>query len=87
MSNPRDALCDAVDGSVLMGHMRELARWVKLSGTPDELTSLQYFQARMDDYGYRTDAAAARRLYQPAWRCARRRGQPDAHQHHAFLLA
>ena len=55
MSDPRDALCDAVDGSVLMGHMRELARWVKLSGTPDELASLRYFQARMDEYGYRTD--------------------------------
>ena len=55
MSDARDALCDAVDGGVLMGHMRELARWVKLSGTPDELASLRYFQARMDDYGYRTD--------------------------------
>jgi hypothetical protein len=55
MSEKRDALCDAVDGSVLMAHMRELARWVKLSGTPDELTSLRYFHARMDEYGYRTE--------------------------------
>jgi hypothetical protein len=55
MSDSRDALCEAVDSSVLMEHMRELARWVKLSGTPDELTSLQYFRSRMDDYGYRTD--------------------------------
>ena len=55
MSDPREALCGAVDGSVLMAHMHELARWVKLSGTPDELTSLRYFQARMDEYGYRTD--------------------------------
>ena len=47
-------LCDAVDGSVLMGHMRELAQWVKLSGTPDELQSLKYFQQKLDEYGYRT---------------------------------
>ena len=55
MSDPvRSALCEAVDGAVLMGHMQELARWVKLSGTPDELQSLRYFQARLDEYGYRT---------------------------------
>jgi hypothetical protein len=55
MSDAREALCNAVDGPVLMGHMRELARWVKLSGTPDELASLRYFQARLDEYGYRTE--------------------------------
>src|SRR6185312_11441681 len=55
MSDPiRHALCEAADGAVLMGHMRELARWVKLSGTPDELQSLHYFQAKLGEYGYRT---------------------------------
>ena len=29
----RNSLCEAVDGPILMGHMQELARWVKLSGT------------------------------------------------------
>ena len=51
----RQSLCDSVDGSILMGHMNELARWVKLSGTPDELQSLKYFKAKLDEYGYRTD--------------------------------
>jgi hypothetical protein len=51
----RRSLCAAVDGSILMGHMQELARWVKLSGTPDELQSLRYFQAKLDDYGYHTN--------------------------------
>jgi len=51
----RDSLCASVDGTVLMGHMGEFARWVKLSGTPDELTSLQYVKARLDAYGYRTE--------------------------------
>ncbi len=55
MSETRHSLCDAVDGEILMTHMREVARWVKLSGTPDELTSLRYFQARLDEYGYRTE--------------------------------
>jgi hypothetical protein len=55
MNEPiRQSLCEAVDGAVLMGHMRELARWVKLSGTPDELQSLRYFQDTLDGYGYRT---------------------------------
>src|ERR1700679_122591 len=55
MSDACETLCNAVDGAVLMGHMRELARWVKLSGTPDELSRLRYFPARMDEYGYRTE--------------------------------
>jgi hypothetical protein len=50
----RRSLCEAVDGTVLMGHMQELARWIKLSGTPDELQSLRYFQNKLDEYGYRT---------------------------------
>jgi hypothetical protein len=56
MSDPtRSALCGAVDRSSLMGHMGEFARWVKLSGTPDELTSLHYVQRRLDEFGYRTE--------------------------------
>ena len=51
----RRIVCDAVDGAVLMGHMREFARWVKLSGTPDELTSLRYVKTRLDEFGYRTE--------------------------------
>jgi hypothetical protein len=50
----RNSLCEAVDGPILMGHMQELARWVKLSGTQDELQSLRYFQDKLDEYGYRT---------------------------------
>lgn len=55
MSDPlRSALCNAVSGPVLMAHMREFARWIKLSGTPEELQSLGYVQDRMNEYGYRT---------------------------------
>jgi Peptidase family M28 len=49
------SLCDAVDGTRLMHHMREFARWTKLSGTPDEMQSLRTVQSELDRYGYRTE--------------------------------
>ncbi|GAC1045495.1 M28 family peptidase [Rhizobium sp. No.120] len=42
------------DREQLMVHIREFARRVKLSGTPEELESFEYLQAQMDSYGYRT---------------------------------
>jgi hypothetical protein len=54
MSATLQSLCDAVSGPNLMAHCVEFARWVKLSGSEDELKSLRIVQARLDDYGYRT---------------------------------
>ena len=70
-----------------MGHMQELARWVKLSGTPDELQSLRYFQAKLDEYGYRTKL-----IMHDAYISLPGKARVDVdnqalHQHHAFLLA
>ncbi len=48
------SLCNAVDGARLMHHMREFARWTKLSGTPDEMHSLRTVQSELDRAGYRT---------------------------------
>jgi hypothetical protein len=48
------SLVEAVDGSRLMGHCAEFARWVKLSGSADELSSMHTMQAALDSYGYRT---------------------------------
>lgn len=45
---------DGVSKPILQQHLQEFARWVKLSGTPDELRSLAYVQARLDEWGYRT---------------------------------
>ncbi|PST22583.1 aminopeptidase [Rhizobium sp. JAB6] len=42
------------DREHLMAHLREFARRVKLSGTPEELESFHYLQAQMNSYGYRT---------------------------------
>jgi hypothetical protein len=48
------SLSNAVSGPGMMAHLREFARWIKLSGMPDELQSLSYVHARLDEYGYRT---------------------------------
>ncbi|SED92076.1 PA domain-containing protein [Rhizobiales bacterium GAS191] len=49
-----DALCRAVDASRLMDHIREFARRVKLSGTPEELESFRYLQSELTASGYHT---------------------------------
>jgi hypothetical protein len=48
------ALCDAVSGPVMHGHLQEFARWIKLSGSQEELASLKYVQARLDEWGFAT---------------------------------
>lgn len=54
MADPH-SLCDLVEGARLMAHTGALARYVKLSGTPEEAESLNYVRARMAEYGYRTE--------------------------------
>lgn len=45
---------NTVDGSHLMAHCAEFARYVKLSGTPEELASLRYVRDQLDSFGFRT---------------------------------
>lgn len=45
---------DEVDGARLMGHCGAFARYVKLSGSAEELASMRYVQGEMDAAGYRT---------------------------------
>ncbi len=47
-------LAGAVSGAEMMADLQEFARWVKLSGSPDELQSLHHVRARLDAFGYRT---------------------------------
>jgi hypothetical protein len=44
----------APDRQRLMAHIREFAKRVKLSGTPEELESFRYLEAQMQSFGYRT---------------------------------
>ncbi|SEP77069.1 PA domain-containing protein [Faunimonas pinastri] len=50
-----EQIADEVDRERLMAHMREFARRVKLSGTPEELESFLYLQEQMKGFGYRTE--------------------------------
>jgi len=47
-----DSLADAVSGPQMMANLREMARWVKLSGTEEELEAFRFLERRMRDYGY-----------------------------------
>lgn len=52
---PADTLANAVSGPEMMANLREMARWVKLSGTPEELEAFRFLERRMHDYGYRVE--------------------------------
>jgi hypothetical protein len=54
-SSHHDALPGAVSGAEMMANLREIARWVKLSGTPEELEHVGFLRRRMEAYGYRTE--------------------------------
>lgn len=45
----------SVDGSEMMGNLREMARWVKLSGTAEEREAFGFLEKRMREYGFRTN--------------------------------
>jgi Predicted aminopeptidases len=49
------ALAAQVDGAALMETVRSLAKWVKLSGTPEERESFDYVQSVLDKMGWRTE--------------------------------
>ena len=55
MNQQISRLCAAVDPTLMMRHLEEFARRIKLSGTPDELQSFRYLKATLDGYGYRTE--------------------------------
>jgi hypothetical protein len=49
-----DEVAGAVDGERLTRHLREFARRVRLSGTPEELDSFRYLESCMAGFGYGT---------------------------------
>ncbi len=49
------AFAAAVDAAPMMENLATLARWRKLTGTPEELDSLRFIQSRMEAYGFRTE--------------------------------
>jgi hypothetical protein len=49
-----ESLVSAVSGPEMMANLTQIAKWVKLSGTAEELEALRFVESRMEDYGYRT---------------------------------
>lgn len=49
-----DLLVDKVNGKNLMVYTREIARWVRVSGTKDEVKSLEYCKKVLEGFGYKT---------------------------------
>lgn len=49
------SLTDAVSGPRMMADLRQIARWVKLSGTAEEAEALRFVEGRLRDAGYRTE--------------------------------
>jgi hypothetical protein len=49
-----DTLTDSVSGATMMANLREIARWVKLSGTAEEREAFGFLEARMKEYGFLT---------------------------------
>ncbi|NLE17065.1 MAG: Zn-dependent exopeptidase M28 [Propioniciclava sp.] len=54
-STPEARLLSQVSGSRLMDSTRSIARWVRLSGEPDELASFEWVKARLEEYGFETE--------------------------------
>lgn len=53
-ATPSPQLIGSVNGPLMMEHMEEFAKWRKESGVPEELKSLDYVEARMKEYGFKT---------------------------------
>ena len=54
-------IVDEVSADRLLAHTAAIARWVRLSGTPDEGRAFDYIAATLEDFGY-----AVRRFRHPA---------------------
>jgi len=48
-------LQDRVDGQRLMDNTRQIARWVRLSGSEEEARAVEYIQEKLDEYGLTTN--------------------------------
>lgn len=53
-----DKLVSEVDGKKLMEYTAGVAQWVRISGTKEEVESLQYCQKILDGFGYATKLVA-----------------------------
>ncbi len=49
-----DSLVKQVNGSRMMKHVKEISKFIRVSGTEDEVESLKYIASQLEEYGYST---------------------------------
>lgn len=49
-----DSLVKQVNGSLMMNHVKEISKFIRVSGTDDEVESLKYIADKLEEYGYST---------------------------------
>jgi len=49
-----DSLVKQVNGSLMMNHVKEISKFIRVSGTDDEVESLKYIAGQLEKYGYST---------------------------------
>ena len=54
MEKEEDLLIENVNGKNLMEYTAEIAKWVRVSGTKEEVESLEYCKKVLDGFGYET---------------------------------
>lgn len=54
LENLEDRLVAAVDGEQLLHYTSNIAKWVRVSGTQDEVDSLVYCKGVLEGLGYET---------------------------------
>ena len=54
MEEMEDLLVNEVSGPALMAYTQGIARWVRVSGTQDEVESMKYVASLLDGFGYKT---------------------------------
>ena len=59
-----DSLVKQVDGSQMMNHTKEISKFIRVSGTDDEVESLKYIADQLEEYGYSTKVLSVFQLDQ-----------------------
>lgn len=55
MEREEDLLVEEVSGKKLMEYTKDIAKWIRVSGTQDEVDSMKYCQRILEGFGYKTN--------------------------------
>ena len=75
-----------VNGAEMLANLREIARWVKLSGTAEEREAFDFLDQRIPDHGFLTKMLLHDALLQPGRQGARAGQSTVGDREHALVL-